>query len=131
MADEIINVGSGIGAIRYEDEVISAIAGMAAAEVPGIAGMTGSIAGGIAEILGHKNISKGVKVQVGETEAIVDLYIIVEYGKRIPEVALNVQENVKNRIEEMTGLIVVEVNVHVQGVDFGDDSKREDEPRLK
>ena len=71
-----------------------------------------------AEMLGKKNFSKGVKVEVGEKEAAVDLYIIVEYGVRIPDIALTVQEKVKSAIENMTGLEVVEVNVHVQGVGF-------------
>lgn len=115
-----------VGIIRIADEVVSIIAGLAATEVNGIAGMSGGIAGGIAEILGKKNFAKGVKVEVGEKEAAVDLYIIVEYGVRIPDVALTVQENVKKAIENMTGLNVVEVNVHVQGVGFPEDNKVED-----
>ena len=68
---------TGLGMIRVADEVVSIIAGLATTEVEGIAGMSGGIAGGIAEILGRKNFSKGVKVEVGEKEASVDLYIIV------------------------------------------------------
>ena len=89
--------------------------------------MSGGIAGGIAEILGKKNFAKGVKVEVGETEAAVDLYIIVKYGVRIPEVALAVQENVKQAIETMTGLSVVEVNIHVQGVGVPEEEPKEEE----
>ncbi len=76
--------------------------------------------------MGKKNLSKGVKVEVGEREAAVDLHIIVEYGVRIPDIALRVQENVKRAIESMTGLDVVEVNIHVQGVGFGAEGKEED-----
>lgn len=119
-------IAGGVGSIRIADEVVSIIAGLAATEVKGIAGMSGGIAGGIAEILGKKNFAKGVKVEVGEREAAVDLYIIVEYGVRIPEVALSVQENVKRAIETMTGLSVVEVNVHVQGVGFPEEVKDDD-----
>lgn len=119
-------MAGGVGSIRIADEVVSIIAGLAATEVKGIAGMSGGIAGGIAEILGKKNFAKGVKVEVGEREAAVDLYIIVEYGVRIPEVALSVQENVKRAIETMTGLSVVEVNVHVQGVGFPEEVKDDD-----
>lgn len=108
----------GIGTVRIADEVVGTIAGLAATEVNGIAGMSGGLVGGIAEMLGKKNFSKGVKVEVGEKEAAVDLYIIVEYGVRIPDIALTVQEKVKSSIESMTGLEVVEVNVHVQGVGF-------------
>ncbi len=119
------NVNAG-GSVRIADEVVSIIAGLAATEVEGISAMSGGLVGGIAEILGKKNFAKGVKVEVGEREAAVDLYIIVEYGVRIPDVALTVQENVKRAIENMTGLSVVEVNVHVQGVGFPEDSKAED-----
>lgn len=115
-----------IGLIRIADEVVGIIAGLAATEIPGVAGMSGGLVGGIAEMLGKKNLSKGVKVEVGEREAAVDLYIIVEYGVRIPDVALRVQENVKRAIESMTGLDVVEVNIHVQGVGFGQESRDED-----
>lgn len=115
-----------VGSIRIADEVVGIIAGMAATEVPGVAGMSGGLVGGIAEMLGKRNLSKGVKVEVGEREAAVDLFIIAEYGVRIPDVALQVQENVKRAIESMTGLDVVEVNIHVQGVGFAQESKDED-----
>jgi uncharacterized alkaline shock family protein YloU len=55
---------------------------------------------------------------VGERQAAVDLYVVIEYGVRIPEVAQRVHENVKRAVESMTGLEVVEVNIHVQGVSF-------------
>ena len=115
-----------VGSIRIADEVVGIIAGLAATEVVGVAGMSAGLVGGIAEMLGKKNLSKGVKVEVGEREAAVDLYIIVEYGVRIPDVALRVQENVKRAIESMTGLDVVEVNIHVQGVGFGQDGEERD-----
>ena len=122
---------TGLGTIRVADEVVSIIAGLATTEVAGVAGMSGGIAGGIAEILGRKNFSKGVKVEVGEKEAAVDLYIIVQYGIRIPEVALAAQENVKRAIETMTGLTVVEVNVHVQGVGFPEEEQKTEEARVR
>ena len=126
MADEMIKIDDGLGSVRIGDEVVSMMAGIAALEIPGIAGMSGGIAGGIAELLGRKNLSKGVKVEVGEKEARVDLYIIIKYGERIPDVAIAVQENVKMQIETMTGLSVIEVNVHVQGVDFGEEENKEE-----
>lgn len=126
-----IKKSSSLGSIRIADEVVSIIAGLAATEVEGIAGMSGGIAGGIAEMLGRKNFAKGVKVEVGEKEAAVDLFIIVKYGVRIPDIALAAQENVKQAIETMTGLSVVEVNVHVQGVGFPDDEQKEDEVRVR
>ena len=131
MANDTIKLDEGIGSVRIADEVVSIIAGMAATEVEGIAGMSGGLVGGIAEILGKKNLAKGVKVEVGETEAAVDLYIIVKFGVRIPDVALTVQEKVKNAIESMTGLSVVEVNVHVQGVGFPAMEARAEEVRVR
>jgi uncharacterized alkaline shock family protein YloU len=127
------NLVEEIGAIRISDEVVAIIAGIAATEVQGVAGMSGGIAGGIAEMLGRKNLSKGVKVEVGEKEAAVDLYIIVEYGCRIPEVSWDIQEKVKNSIETMTGLSVVEVNIHVQGVNIDKEHRRdnEDSPKVR
>lgn len=118
------------GAVRISDEVVGVIAGLAATEVPGVVGMSGSgIAGSVVEMLGKRNLSKGVKVSVGEKQAVADLSIIVEYGVRIPDVAKAVQDNVRRAIESMTGLQVVEVNVHVQGVDFAE--KAEDNPKSK
>lgn len=117
---------NGAGSVRIADEVVGIIAGLAATEVAGIAGMSAGLVGGIAEMLGRKNLSKGVKVEVGEKEAAVDLYIIAEYGARIPEVAQHVQENVKSAIETMTGLSVVEVNIHVQGVGFATDNEEKE-----
>lgn len=119
------------GSIRIADEVVAIIAGLAATEVPGVAGMSGGIAGGIAEMLGRKNLSKGVKVEVGEKEAAVDIYVIVEFGVRIPDVALQIQEGVKQAIEGMTGLKVVEINVHVQGVVFPQAEQQEEEQRVR
>lgn len=124
--DKNVTKRADVGTIRIADEVVGIVAGMAATEIPGVAGMSAGLVGGIAEMLGKKNLAKGVKVEVGEKEAAVDLYVIVEYGVRIPDVALKVQENVKRAIESMTGLDVVEVNVHVQGVGFSAENKEED-----
>ena len=106
------------GAVRIAEEVVAIIAGLTATEIKGVSAMSGGIAGGIAERLGRRNLTKGVKVKVGEKEAVLDLSIIVEYGERIPEVALKVQEEAKKAVEGMTGLTVTEVNVHVQGVNL-------------
>ena len=127
---ELMKTENGLGSIKIADEVVSIIAGLAATEIDGIAGMSGGLVGGIAEMLGRKNFSKGVKVEVGEREAAIDLYIIVKYGVRIPDVALAAQENIKRAIETMTGLSVVEVNVHVQGVNFPEEETKEAEVRV-
>ncbi len=83
-------------------------------------------------MLGKKSFSKGVKVEVGERQTALDLYVVMEYGIRIPEVARRVQENVKRAVESMTYLEVVEVNVHVAGVSFHTDAKEEElQPRFR
>ena len=103
--------------IKIADDVVSVIAGIAASEVPGVSGMAGGFAGGISEVFsGKKNLAKGIKVDVGEKETKIDVNIIVEYGVRIPDVAFEIQNRVKKAVETMTGLKVLEVNVHVQGV---------------
>lgn len=110
------------GTIKYANEVIAIIAGVAASEVEGIAGMCTS--GGISDIIGrNRNITRGVKVEIGSEEASVDLYIVVEYGSPIQKVAMEVQENVRKAIETMTGLHVINVDVHVQGVSFEKEKK--------
>lgn len=111
-------VSDGDSNVKIADEVVGVIAGIAASEVEGVAGMSGSVVGGISEMFGKKSLNKGVRVEVGERQAAVDLYVVIEYGVRIPEVAQRVQENVKRAVESMTGLEVVEVNIHVQGVSF-------------
>ena len=118
--------GMDLGSVRIADEVIASIAGIAAADVTGVVGMSSGLIGGMAEMMGKKNPAKGVKVQVGAREVAVDLYIIVEYGLRIPDVALQVQEKVKEAVENATGLTVLEINVHVQGVGFTSGDTDED-----
>ncbi len=115
------------GSIKIADEVVSIITGLAATEIEGVAGMSGGIAGGIADILGRKNLSKGVKVDVDEESASVDVYVIIEYGKAIPDVAWQIQDNVKQAVEGMTGLSVKAVNVHVQGVNFPEEEEESKE----
>lgn len=115
--EEIITEGTENNEIKIADDVVAVIAGVAVSEVPGVAEMAGGFAGGITEVLsGKKNLAKGIKVEVGEKETKIDVNIIVEYGVRIPDVAFEIQNRVKKAVETMTGLKVVEVNVHVQGV---------------
>jgi len=110
--------GTSIGTVKIANDVVATIAGLAAADAEGIAGMSGGVAGGIAEMLGRKNLTKGVKVEVGDTDTTIDIFCIVEYGISITTVASNVQTRVKSAVESMTGLNVQAVNVHVQGVTF-------------
>lgn len=115
--------------IKIADDVVAVIAGVAVAEVPGVSEMAGGFAGGITEVLsGKKNLAKGIKVEVGDKDTKIDVNIIVEYGIRIPDVAYEIQNRVKKAVETMTGLNVVEVNVHVQGVNT---DLKEDEEQTK
>ena len=103
--------------IQISSDVVAVIAGVAVSEVQGVSGMSGGFAGGITEVLsGKKNLAKGIKVDIDENTAKIDVNIIVEYGSRIPDVAFEIQNRVKKSVENMTGLKVEEVNVHVQGV---------------
>ena len=103
--------------IEISADVIGVISGVAVSEVEGVAGMSGGFAGGITEVLsGKKNLAKGIKVEINEKKAKIDINIIVEYGTRIPDIAYEIQNRVKKSVETMTGLTVEEVNVHVQGV---------------
>ncbi len=106
--------------ITYNNEVVAIIAGLAANEVEGIAGMC-SVSG---SLMGkNRNITKGVKVEVGTEEVAVDLYVAVDYGTPIKRAAADAQENVRKAIESMTGLHVVRVDVHVQSVSFEQEKK--------
>ena len=106
--------------ITYNNEVVAIIAGLAGNEVEGIAGMC-TVSGSI--MSKNRNVTKGVKVEVGTEEVAVDLYVIVEYGIPIQRAAADAQENVRKAIESMTGLHVVRVDVHVQSVSFEQDKK--------
>ena len=114
--------------IKISDDVVAVIAGVAVSEVQGVASMAGGFAGGISEVFsGKKNMAKGIKVDVTETTAKIDVNIIVEYGSRIPDVAFEIQNRVKKAVENMTGLKVEEVNVHVQGVNTDNKLESKDE----
>lgn len=112
--------------IQIADEVIAVIAGMAVAEVKGVAEMAGGFAGGFSEVFsGKKNMAKGIKVNLEDSKVTIDVNIIVEYGARIPDVAFEIQKRVKKSVENMTGLVVTEVNVNVQGVNTKTTEKQE------
>ena len=98
------------------DEVIATVASIAATGVEGVAGMSGTLANGIAELLGKKNSAKGVKVNANKDFVEIDLFIVTDYGVHIPEVAAKVQKHVKEEVESMTGLTVINVNVTVDAI---------------
>ena len=105
--------------LNISEDVIGIIAGLAASEVEGIAGMTLGFVDGINQILGsNKKYSKGVKIELDGKKVTVDIFVNVKYGVRIPDVAWAAQTAVKNAVETMTGLEVVAVNINVQGIIF-------------
>lgn len=106
------------GTITFANEVLATIAGIAACDIPGVAGMSGGFTDGIVELLGRKNLAKGIKITVADNNVTVDVAIIIEYGVRVPEVAKNMQAAVTNAIETMTGLSILAINIAVQGVKF-------------
>lgn len=114
--------------IEISTDVIAVISGVAVAEVSGVASMSGGFAGGITEVLsGKKNPSRGIKVEKTEKDVKIDVNIIVEYGSRIPDIAYEIQNKVKQAVENMTGLKVTEVNVHVQGVNLESNKDKKEE----
>lgn len=114
------------GHVRIADDVVAVIAGIAATETEGVVGMSGGITEGFARRVGGKNVTRGVSVEVGELEAAIDIRIIVKYGTKIHEAARDVQYNVKQAVESMTGLTVIEVNVKVEGVALTEDSNKKE-----
>jgi len=105
-----------LGVIRIADEVVSTVAGLAAVEVEGVANMSGGWGTDLVERLGRKNLGKGIKVESSGDQTSIDIFIIIEFGYAIPKVAENVQREVKQAVETMTGLTVTAVNVHVVSV---------------
>ena len=107
-----------IGEVKVADEVVAIIAGLAATEVEGVDSLGGNITSEIVSKLGMKNLSKGVKVHVGEQDVVVNLALNIKYGCEIPKVSSAVQDKVKTAIETMTGLNVSEVNIKIAGVNI-------------
>ncbi|EGY76456.1 Asp23/Gls24 family envelope stress response protein [Peptoniphilus indolicus] len=111
------------GDVKISEDVIATISVLAAESVDGVVKMQASLKSSVTDILGVKNIGRGVKVSVGEQEAVIDTYVTVEYGRNIVEIAKVVQEKVKEAVENMTGLEVVEINVHVSGIAISEKEK--------
>lgn len=111
-----------LGVVKIADEVVAIIAGLAATEVEGVSSMAGNITNEIVSRLGMKNLSKGIKVEVADGLARVDVAINIAYGFNVPEVSSKVQDKVKTAIENMTGLTVEQVNIRIVSVDMGKDN---------
>lgn len=125
-----IRTNKGVGTVTISEDVIATIAGTAAMEVEGVLGISQNLKdlkdmkvkalkGGIAEMLGYKSLSKGVKVEVADSDVKIDMYVSTEFGVKIHETAEKIQQNVKSAVETMTGLNVTVVNVNVASVHAG------------
>ncbi|MGN0347845.1 MAG: Asp23/Gls24 family envelope stress response protein [Lachnospiraceae bacterium] len=107
-----------IGTVQIADDVVAMIASLAATEVDGVSSMVGNITNELMSKVGMKKLTKGVKVDILETNVSVDLAIMLEYGYNIPSISQKVQEKVKTAVESMTGLMVTDVNVRIAGVNM-------------
>ena len=114
-AGETVNA---YGSIKISEEAIAGIVSMVVAQIKGVSSMSGSMTSGLTEMLGKKNLTKGVKVELNNQDVIIAVYIFVEYGVKIPKLALEIQNQVRDSIQTMTGLRAKEVNIYVQGVSF-------------
>ena len=121
------------GNIKVADDVIAVCAARAALETQGVYSLASAVfTDTISEsILGKTPDSKGVRVNQSDEETVIDLYIIVRYGVKIPSVAWNIQENVKREVEEFCGLKVTYVNIHVQGINFNEKNKAHKQRRTE
>lgn len=113
------------GMIHISEEAVATIVRMAADRVEGIAHAPLSMASGFTEKLGKKNPAKGVKVEITEHEVKISLYIYVTYGVKIPKLAMELQKEIRQMVQLMTGLSVKEVNIYVQGISFEKENERE------
>lgn len=111
-----------IGQVNISNEVISTIAGTATLEVDGVYGMSGNITGGLYEIMGRKNLSKGVTIEIEAEEVSIEVNVVIIFGYKVHEVSKEIQERIKNAVETMTGLSVTSVNVNVLGINTAKES---------
>lgn len=116
-----------LGRVEIAPEVIEVIAGFASAEVDGVASMRGNFATGVAEKLGRKSHGKGIKVELGEEGIVIDVYVIMQFGISIPDVAKRIQDNIRQALFNMTALEVNEINIHVVGVQFEQKADEEEQ----
>lgn len=112
--------------IRISSEVIAVIAGIVSSDIPGISGMSGGIVGGIAEKLGRRDLTKGIKVKVDEDRVMIDLNVIAEYGASIVDSTEKLKKEIRGNVEKTTGLKVESININVLGLDVPEEETDED-----
>ena len=118
-AEDSTEDGTDLGSIRIHNNVIAVIARLAATKVPGVLDMSSSLVDGIAGMIGKKSDDRGIRVDVQENTVQIDLNVVLAYGSRIPQVCWQIQNDVREAVEQMTGKTVQEINVIVQSVRMG------------
>lgn len=111
-----VSENNSLGTVEIAPEVIEIVTGIAASEIEGISSMRGNFASGVVERFGKKSHGKGVKVELTEAGIVIDLYVVLDFGISIPQIAQKLQTNIRQTIKGMTALEIAEINVHVVGV---------------
>ncbi|WP_026569988.1 MULTISPECIES: Asp23/Gls24 family envelope stress response protein [Sediminibacillus] len=126
--NSLLNVseGSDLGKVEIAPEVIEVIAGIATTEIKGVYAMRGNFASGVAERFGKKSHGKGIKVELTDKGVLIDVFVVLDYGSRIPEVAQKIQTNIRQALRNMTALEIDEINVHIVGVQIDRDETEEE-----
>lgn len=114
----VLQEDESIGTVKIADDVVAMIAGIAATEVEGVNAMAGNITNELMSRVGMNKLTKGVRVEVRQGQVTVDLAVTMEYGYNIPATCQKVQAKVKNAIENMTGLSVIDVNIRIAGINM-------------
>lgn len=112
--------------IRISSEVIAVIAGIVSSDIPGIAGMSGGVVGGIAEKLGRRDLTKGIKVRIDEDKVTIDLNVIADYGTSIVDATDKLKKEIRNNVEKSTGLKVEAININVLGIEVPKEDEEEE-----
>lgn len=116
--DYTLSGDNALGSVQIADDVVGIIAGLAATEVEGVSAMAGNITNELMSRVGYKSLTKGVKTDIIAGQVSVELSLTMDYGYNIPDTCAKVQDKVKTTIENMTGLLVTDVNIRIAGVDL-------------
>ena len=114
------------GNVHIADDVVASVAALAAAEIEGVGALVAGPGVDISELLGKKNMTKGVKLVMDGDNVTIDIFLLVKYGATIQNVARKVQDAVGSAVESMTGLNVTAVNIRVNGVAFEKEPKKQE-----
>ena len=115
-SDSHIEEGTDLGSIRIHNNVISVIARLAARRVPGVVDLSGNLVDDLAGMIGKKSSDRGIRIEIEEDAVFIDVYVTLEYGVTIPQTAWQIQNDIREAVQDMTGKTVRAVNVIVQGI---------------